>query len=81
MLLIVYCLMIAFHDFQFINFKINFQQVVNGTKRYSPLLAIRITVHFVHYYQSLKEVRHIEMPKVAPKQSICYFQKLEMILK
>jgi len=29
----------------------------------------------------LKEVRHIEMPKAAPKKSICHFQKLDMILK
>jgi len=28
-----------------------------------------------------KVVRHIEMPKAAPKKSICHFQKLEMILK
>ena len=29
----------------------------------------------------LKEMRHIEMPKAAPKKSICHFQKLVMILK
>jgi len=29
----------------------------------------------------VKVVRHIEMPKAAPKKSICHFQKLEMILK
>jgi len=28
-----------------------------------------------------KVVRHIEMPKAAPKKSICHFQKLDMILK
>ena len=28
-----------------------------------------------------KVVRHIEMPKAAPKKSICHFQKLEVILK
>ena len=29
----------------------------------------------------LKVVIHVEMPKAAPKKSICHFQKLEMILK
>jgi len=29
----------------------------------------------------IKEVKHIEMSKAAPKKSICHFQKLEMILK
>ena len=31
----------------------------------------------------IKEVRHtcIEMPKAAPKKSICHFHKLEKILK
>jgi len=29
----------------------------------------------------VKEMRHIEMPKAAPKKSICHFQKLVMILK
>ena len=29
----------------------------------------------------IKVVRHIEMPKAAPKKSFCHFQKLEMILK
>ena len=29
----------------------------------------------------VKEMRHIEMPKAAPKKSICYFQKLEMLLE
>ena len=29
----------------------------------------------------LKEMIHIEMPKAAPKKSICHFHKLEMILK
>jgi len=28
-----------------------------------------------------KVVIHVEMPKAAPKKSICHFQKLEMILK
>ena len=31
--------------------------------------------------QTLKVVIHVEMPKAAPKKSICHFQKLEMILK
>ena len=30
---------------------------------------------------SIKEMRHIEMPKAAPQKSICHFQKLEMILE
>ena len=29
----------------------------------------------------LKVVIHVEMPKAAPKKSICHFQKLEIILK
>ena len=29
----------------------------------------------------IKVVIHVEMPKAAPKKSICHFQKLEMILK
>ena len=29
----------------------------------------------------LKVVIHVEMPKAAPKKSICHFQKLEMLLK
>jgi len=29
----------------------------------------------------VKEVRHIELSKAAPKRSICHFQKLEMILQ
>jgi len=29
----------------------------------------------------VKVVIHVEMPKAAPKKSICLFQKLEMILK
>ena len=28
-----------------------------------------------------KVVIHVEMPKAAPKKSICHFQKLELILK
>jgi len=36
-------------------------------------------VEFMHY--KVKVVIHIEMPKAAPKKSICYFQKLEQILK
>jgi len=30
---------------------------------------------------AFKVVIHVEMPKAAPKKSICHFQKLEMILK
>jgi len=29
----------------------------------------------------IKVVIHVEIPKAAPKKSICHFQKLEMILK
>jgi len=29
----------------------------------------------------VKVVIYVEMPKAAPKKSICHFQKLEMILK
>ena len=29
----------------------------------------------------IKVLIHVEMPKAAPKKSICHFQKLEMILK
>ena len=32
-------------------------------------------------YNVLKEMRHIEIPKAAPKKSICHFRKLETILK
>ena len=35
----------------------------------------------VSKHAHIKVVRHIEMPKAAPKKSICNFQKLEMILK
>ena len=35
----------------------------------------------IYYYWPLKVGKHIEMPKAAPKKSICHFQKLEMILK
>ena len=37
-----------------------------------------------NYYEVLyifKVGIHVEMPKAAPKKSICYFQKLEIILK
>ena len=33
------------------------------------------------YCIPFKVVIHVEMPKAAPKKSICYFQKLEMILR
>ena len=41
----------------------------------APLISSQYTRIFV------KVVRRIEMPKAAPKKSICDFQKLEMILK
>ena len=40
----------------------------------SPLL-------FILFINDVKVVIHVEMPKAAPKKSICHFQKLEMILK
>ena len=36
---------------------------------------------FAFCYACFKEMRHIEIPKAAPKKSICHFRKLEMILK
>jgi len=35
----------------------------------------------VQIHRRLKEMRHIEMPKAAPKKSICHFQNLDIILK
>jgi len=35
----------------------------------------------IRYSRAINVVKHIEMPKAAPQQSICHFQKLEMILK
>jgi len=35
----------------------------------------------VLYTGHVKVGIHVEMPKAAPKKSICHFKKLEMILK
>ena len=39
----------------------------------------RRTIMTIIMHDHVKVVRHIEMPKAAPKKSICHFQKLEMI--
>jgi len=38
----------------------------------------RVWTEFINHF---KVVIHVEMPKAAPKKSICHFQKLEMIIK
>jgi len=50
-------------------------------KAYVRVYCYGLQTYFASKDRSFKEVRHIEMPKAAPKKPICQFQKLEMILK
>jgi len=61
---------------------------INIAAKYSNLQSAKAK-HYQTVYEhyglfsgrTLKVVKHVEMPKAAPKKSICHFQKLEMILK
>jgi len=48
-------------------------------KFFDAVFNLHYNKNAVHRY--VKVVIHVEMPKAAPKKSICHFQKLEMILK
>jgi len=44
------------------------------------ILFTKLCVGYSYSAVNVKVVIHVEMPKAAPKKSICHFQKLEMRL-
>jgi len=67
----------SYTDWIFFNFVYKNQLSKIGKIATGWLVVIR---HLSKWFsESIKEMRHIEMPKADPKKSILHFQKLEMI--